>query len=352
MEFNAFDKSNFSPSKITNLKYRLATKLIYKPAVTRLNVPIIAVTGTNGKTTVTRLLEKVYLDAGYNVGTCTTDGVSHNGTLILNGDDADVRRMVDRSPASPIYFVTGNGHEEFENVFFLKGMSIYKKITGIEKRIIDVKDLPITFNGLLDYNIANVMAALAAWQGMKKFIGVKKESVLKTLKEFGTSPYDNINRFCLLTFNGETVLLGRSKNPESYRREIAVIKKIKEGMGFDKIVGVLSSIGNRQENFLREISALVASGCDYFFIRPPKSRYLRGRNGEEIVRLLSSHIPKHKILSERRSSLNDVISLSRMRLEGKILFVVFCTKWEADIDYTQVVEQGERFQHDFNVFRG
>ncbi|MEJ2589422.1 MAG: Mur ligase family protein, partial [Deltaproteobacteria bacterium] len=198
MEFNAFDKSIFSPSKITNLKYRLATKLIYKPAVTRLNVPIIAVTGTNGKTTVTRLLEKVYLDAGYNVGTCTTDGVSHNGALflsgdlswgygawkaaqcpdvdlliletarggiirygmgfrecqvgvvtnlfedhlgfdgvdsleqmadvkstipihthregsiILNGDDADVRRMVDRSPASPIYFVTGNGHEEFE----------------------------------------------------------------------------------------------------------------------------------------------------------------------------------------------------------------------------------------------
>ncbi|MEG6585211.1 cyanophycin synthetase [Dendrosporobacter sp. 1207_IL3150] len=49
-------------------------------------IPITAITGTNGKTTVTRMISHIWQQAGYNVGMTTTDGIYINGQCILNGD--------------------------------------------------------------------------------------------------------------------------------------------------------------------------------------------------------------------------------------------------------------------------
>jgi cyanophycin synthetase len=49
-------------------------------------MPIIAITGTNGKTTTTRLLAHMAKTAGFNVGYTTSDGVYINDELIFEGD--------------------------------------------------------------------------------------------------------------------------------------------------------------------------------------------------------------------------------------------------------------------------
>ncbi|ADB40139.1 cyanophycin synthetase [Spirosoma linguale] len=49
-------------------------------------IPIIAVTGTNGKTTTTRLTRHLIRQAGYTVGFTTTEGVYIGDTLIEEGD--------------------------------------------------------------------------------------------------------------------------------------------------------------------------------------------------------------------------------------------------------------------------
>jgi len=411
--------------KMRDLIPRLKTKFVYRPFITRLRVPIIAITGTNGKTTVARLLERIYLDAGYNVGTCTTSGVTHNGilvlrgdwslaggayeaakcpnvdllvletarggminygigfkkcqvgivtnlyedhlgfdgietleemaevkssipsrtdkqgSLILNGDDVYVRAMVDRSQANPIYFMIENDHRKFENVVFLKEDRIYKKIDGHEEFVMNAIELPITFEGMLGYNIANVMTTLAAVEGMKKFLPLKDERVLNTLMQYGQSPGDNPERFCMLTFEGERVILNFCKNPESYRREIEVITKIKRDEGFTSVVGVMTAPGNRREDYFKEISRLVASICDYVFVHPPKAEYLRGRSKEELVKLLSTNIPKKRILSTQQCSLREIISLSKEKCAGKTLYVVFKVLAEAAIDFRQVVEEAQ-----------
>lgn len=51
-------------------------------------MPIIAVTGTNGKTTVTELLEQLLRMAGYGVGMCCTQGVMRHGETVARGDFA------------------------------------------------------------------------------------------------------------------------------------------------------------------------------------------------------------------------------------------------------------------------
>lgn len=56
------------------------------PEGSQSRIPIIAVTGTNGKTTTVRLLSYFAARAGYQVGFSTTDGVSINNTIIAKGD--------------------------------------------------------------------------------------------------------------------------------------------------------------------------------------------------------------------------------------------------------------------------
>ncbi len=59
--------------------------LLY-PAGQQSRIPIIAVTGTNGKTTTVRLLAHLAMQANHSVGYTTTDGIYLNHTLLYRGD--------------------------------------------------------------------------------------------------------------------------------------------------------------------------------------------------------------------------------------------------------------------------
>lgn len=49
-------------------------------------IPIIAITGSNGKTTTTRLIVHIIKNRGYNVGYTTSNGIYINDTMISEGD--------------------------------------------------------------------------------------------------------------------------------------------------------------------------------------------------------------------------------------------------------------------------
>ena len=49
-------------------------------------IPIISITGTNGKTTVTRLISHIVTQTGMIVGSTTTDGIYINNNLVAEGD--------------------------------------------------------------------------------------------------------------------------------------------------------------------------------------------------------------------------------------------------------------------------
>ncbi|HET9311589.1 MAG TPA: Mur ligase family protein [Actinomycetota bacterium] len=56
------------------------------PTVVEPTIPVIAVTGTNGKTTTVRLLSHIARTAGRSVAYSSTDGVFHDGALVEAGD--------------------------------------------------------------------------------------------------------------------------------------------------------------------------------------------------------------------------------------------------------------------------
>jgi cyanophycin synthetase len=59
--------------------------MLYPPGAAT-TIPVIAVTGTNGKTTTTRLIAHLFRNTGRQVGFTTTDGVYFNEHLLLAGD--------------------------------------------------------------------------------------------------------------------------------------------------------------------------------------------------------------------------------------------------------------------------
>lgn len=59
--------------------------MLYPPG-TAATIPVIAVTGTNGKTTTVRLLAHLFRNTGHRVGFTTTDGVYIQNRLVMEGD--------------------------------------------------------------------------------------------------------------------------------------------------------------------------------------------------------------------------------------------------------------------------
>ncbi len=64
---------------------RAVVDMLFPPG-SKARVPIVAVTGTNGKTTTVRMMSHIMKTAGRRVGMTTTDGIYIDGTQIMAGD--------------------------------------------------------------------------------------------------------------------------------------------------------------------------------------------------------------------------------------------------------------------------
>lgn len=79
---------------------RAIVAMLYPPGAAS-RIPIISITGTNGKTTTTRIIGHILEGAGMNVGMTTTDGIHLKGKLIKPGDNTGPAsaRVVLRDPS-------------------------------------------------------------------------------------------------------------------------------------------------------------------------------------------------------------------------------------------------------------
>ncbi len=70
------------------------------PAGSRSRVPIVSVTGTNGKTTTGRMIAAIFKGMGYKVGMTSTDGITIDQRLIIQADASGPKsaRMVLQNP--------------------------------------------------------------------------------------------------------------------------------------------------------------------------------------------------------------------------------------------------------------
>lgn len=344
--------------------------MLYPPG-TSARIPIIAISGTNGKTTTTRLIAHIVKQMGYKVGYTTTDGVYiqnqimmrgdctgpvsaefvlrdptvdyavlecarggilraglgfHNcdvavvtnvaedhlglggidtieklarvkavaantvfphGYAILNADDDLVYNMHKELQCKIAYFSLNEDNERIKKHCAKGGLAaIYEHgyitiLKGTWKiRIEKVTNIPLTFSGMAEFNIANVLAAtLAAY--VQDF---KTEDIRQALQTFVPSPAQTPGRMNMFYFRNYSVMLDYAHNTHGLK----AIGKFLSSVDASVKVGIIAGVGDRRDEDIISLGEAAARIFDEIIIRQDKN--LRGRTEQEIIDLMMKGI--------------------------------------------------------------
>jgi cyanophycin synthetase len=336
-------------------------------------IPIVAVTGTNGKTTTSRLVAHIAQQSGLMTGLTTTDGIYLNKELIYKGDCsgplsaqfilkdssvefavletarggilrsglafdtcntaivtnvaedhlglggidtieklARVKSVVPESVMSEGYAVlnadddlvyamkdnvkckvalfslysdniriehhcaNGGVAAYLENGYLI--LRIYNRIIPIE----EVRNVPITFNGRAEFNIANVLAAiLAAYVN-----DIRLKYIRQALQTFVPSHETTPGRLNILEFKDSTVILDYAHNPHGVKALGPFIRSFEA----QRKVGIITGVGDRRDQDIIALAEEAAKIFDEIIIRHDAD--LRGRTHEELDSLLTTGIKR------------------------------------------------------------
>jgi cyanophycin synthetase len=338
-------------------------------------IPIVAVTGTNGKTTVTRLIAHILGAAGCRIGMTTTDGiwiagrriaegdttgprsamtvlfdpevdlavletarggivrnglgydwsdvgvmtnigpdhigqdgiesvddilrikslvaerVREGGTLVLNADDELLRAVpqrakVARVPKNVVWFafdasnpVVKEARRHGATVYYVDDDHIEEAAGENHRRIMNAAEIPLTFGGIARFQIANVMAAVAACRAM----GTSVAQIRAGLRSFQPGE-QNPARANLFELGGKYILFDYGHNAAAFE----AITAMASNWPTPAAVCVLGVPGDRADQIVRESGRAAGRGFTRFIVK--EDRDLRGRQPGEIIRLLTEGI--------------------------------------------------------------
>ncbi len=360
-------------------------------------IPIIAVTGTNGKTTTTRLLSHMAKNSGFRTGFTTTDGIYVNDFLIEEGDTtgpmsaqiilreptvefavletarggilrsglaynqcdvaiitniredhlglndvhtvrdlANVKAVVARSVRKSGWAVLNADDENCVRIageldckvafFSLKEKNeVVKKqiaagrpvaifengfisiVKGSQKiRIENVSHIPITYDGTARFMVANAMAgALAGY-----LWGFRLEDIRYSLQSFVPGFEQTPGRLNMFTFNDFKVLVDYAHNPHGYK----AIEDYMKGVSARRKIGIISGIGDRRDEDIRECALTACRMFDHIIIR--QEHDLRGRTAEDILRHITTAIDEsgcnvpYEIISKETDAIQKAMEIA------------------------------------------
>ncbi|MBX2907556.1 MAG: cyanophycin synthetase [Taibaiella sp.] len=344
--------------------------MLYPPGSSA-RIPIVAVSGTNGKTTTTRLIAHIVKQLGYKVGFTTTDGVYIQNQLMMKGDCTGPvsAEFVLRDPTvnyavlecarggilraglgfhhCDVAVVTNvaedhmglGGIDTLEklarvkavaaNTVFPSGYAVlnadddlvyamHKDLTchvayfslrddnprvkahcdkgglaaiyengyvtilkGTWKiRVEKVTNIPLTFSGMAEFNVANVLAAtLAAY--VQDF---KTEDIRLALQTFVPSPALTPGRMNVFHFRNYSVMIDYAHNTHG----LEAIGKYIKSVDASVTVGIIAGVGDRRDEDIISLGEAAARIFDEIIIRQDKN--LRGRTEQEIIDLMTRGI--------------------------------------------------------------
>ncbi|MGJ7495807.1 cyanophycin synthetase [Variovorax sp. RT4R15] len=330
-------------------------------------IPVVAVTGTNGKTTTARLINHLLASSGLRTGMTNTDGVwvdgrqtdsgdcsgpksarnvlmhpdvdaavfevarggvlreglgfdrcqvavvtnvgsgdhlglnyittvedlavlkrvivrnvASDGYAALNAADPNVAAMATGCPGSVIFFAADRQHPVMathraqgkRTVYVDNDMLVAAE--GSWRERVPLRDVPITRNGTLPFQVENVMAAVAAaWA-----VGLDWDTIRSGLSSFMNDPAGVPGRFNVMEFRGATVIADYGHNTDAMKALVAAV----DTMPANKRSVVISGAGDRRDCDIRDQTAILGEAFDDVILYQDAAQ--RGRADGEVMALL------------------------------------------------------------------
>lgn len=364
------------------------------------NIPVISITGTNGKTTTTRLISHILNSMGYCVGMTSTEGIYVNnkciekgdntgyysaktvllnrdvevavletarggiikrglaydladiavitnitedhlgldgintiedltfikslvveevkkeGYAILNADDKYTKSILDRVLCKKVFFSRDKDNpliketKDKDIALYVNNDCIYVKNNNKEYKIIEINDIPITMNGVLEFNVENILAAC----GSLVALGIDYCMIAKGLKTFNLN--SNVGRFNLYDLNGVKIIIDYGHNVAGYKEVLKAIDKIK----VNKVIGVIGAPGDRMDSAIKDIGSICGKYLDEMIIKEDKDR--RGRRKGKVAEILKAGIKEIKAKGNVKVCLDEIEAFKIALAKSKPLDII------------------------------
>jgi cyanophycin synthetase len=379
-------------------------------------IPVISITGTNGKTTVTRMIGHVLNKSGLTTGMTTTDGiyvggrciaegdttgphsaravlsdpsveaavletarggitrrglgydwsdiavitnirpdhigqdgietlddlvyikslvaerVRDGGSLILNADDEEASRLLEIPRVADgekrvVYFSVRENHllikrhlDEGGTAYFVRGGWVVEASGREERRVLEVASVPATMAGTAEFQVSNVLAAVAACRAQ----GVAVEQLAASLAEFRSAEHNPGRSNLFRVASGGYVMLDYGHNADAFA---AICRTAAQWEG-RRVTGIVGVPGDRDDALIEEAGRIAARGFHRLVIKEDADN--RGRERGAVARLLCEAAAREAPERECRIVLNDTEALAQelKQLQGGDVIVMFYDKLE------------------------
>ena len=263
------------------------------------------------------------------------ESVASNGYAVLNADDPLTANMAEYCPGKVLFFAKSPANPliaahraKGSKVIYVHNNCIMAAEGSWEARIALLDSVPLTFGGLIGFQVENAMAAAAAaWT-----LGVPFEMIRHALETFVNDTQKVPARFNVIQFRGSTIVIDYGHNAAA----ITALCDAFEKMPHERRLIVYTAAGDRRDEDIIRQGELIANAFDVMVLY--EDACTRGRQDGEICRLMREGFQKGTRLQPdnvietrgemtaiemtlRRMQPGDLVLIQADQVEEAIVFV-------------------------------
>ena len=209
--------------------------------------------------------------------------VEDSGVSVINADDPTVVGLKERAGGQLIYFSLYPDNKTIAQHLSLGGTAVVLQDGDVVIRssepsvhILSVLEVPVTLGGVARFNIANVLAAVAALHGL----GIPVDMIRMGISTFHPSATQNPGRMNLIDFITFKVIVDYGHNVPAVKAVGSALPHITKGR---KIV-VAHGTGSRLDEHIKMFGATLSDVYDHLIVADADRRHRNPGETSELVR--------------------------------------------------------------------
>ncbi|MDA3822456.1 MAG: cyanophycin synthetase [Bacteroidales bacterium] len=191
--------------------------------------------------------------------------VKKTGTSVINADDFESMSVLDRARGKIILFSLDQHNIQLiehiksgGTVVTIDDRTVIIRNNNIDIVVSTLEEIPITFDGIVDFNISNALAAIGALYGLNLPI----EQIQNGIMTFYPTANQNPGRMNLFDFQSYKVLVDYGHNPDSGRALARLLPRLSKG----RKIALCHGTGSRTDEQIIEYGSVLATVYDYIVL--------------------------------------------------------------------------------------